>query len=187
MQNSIVATRDMAEALSYWATTGGIIVAVVAGAAAYWKYRRDRAAHDWDRAYESYKQFIDLAIAHPEFHPGFWTAVAATDKIACNKYRWFMARFLWACEEVLLCTADSREWRESLTTTLLEHVDYLASPEGSEDLRGYYEPVQRLVAEALEQASRASAGDRIVDGLASAERATGPDIVCQTAKREPRG
>jgi hypothetical protein len=39
---------------------------------------------------------MDVAIANPEFRPGYWTDVAQNDSVAKNKYLWFMARFLAA-------------------------------------------------------------------------------------------
>lgn len=60
MVEAIIQSKDLAEALSYWATTGGIMIAVVAGLAAYWKYHRDQAQHEWDQARQSTKASSSL-------------------------------------------------------------------------------------------------------------------------------
>lgn len=146
----IVAHKDFAEALSYWATTAGIGVAVIAGLGAYWRYRRDVQLHEWDRAREAYASFLELAISNPEFYPGCYSKIAARDPVARNKYVWFMARFLWACEEVLMsCPKDPEVWHAAFAVVILEHKDYFLAPEGQEEIGCYYPPLTALIRSTL--------------------------------------
>lgn len=145
----ILLDKNLAETLSYWATTAGIIIALLAGAAAYWKYRQDHKLHEWDRARVSYERFMEIAIQHPQFYPGSWTSTVVKDPVVMNEYRWFMARFLWACEEIIMCSPDDLNWQESLTTVVGEHFDYFISPEGKLDTACYYEPVQAWLSRAI--------------------------------------
>lgn len=150
MYNTIAQSKDVAEALSYWATAGGILVTIVAGSAAYWKYRRDQRAHRWDQAVESMGRFMDLGIEHPEFYPGCWSTGVQSDPVRKNKYTYFMARFLWAAEDILMnMPPDDHMWHQALKKTMYEHADYFRSPEAAEELAGYCQPLQQLVAEAL--------------------------------------
>lgn len=148
----IAQSKDVAEALSYWATAGGIVVTIVAGSAAYWKYRRDQRAHRWDQAVDSMGRFMDLGIEHPEFYPGCWSAGVQSDPVQKNKYTYFMARFLWAAEDILMnVPPDDHMWDKALKKTMYEHADYFRSSEAAEELVGYCEPLRRLVAEALRE------------------------------------
>jgi hypothetical protein len=149
----IVQNKDFAEALSFWATTAGIGVAFLAGIAAYWRYRKDVQLHEWDRAREAYARFLEIAISNPEFFPGYYTKVAIADPTARNKYVWFIARFLWACEEVLKSCPDSPGvWHSAFKVVIKEHKDYFEAPEGQEEIACYYPPVSALIHEALREA-----------------------------------
>jgi len=152
MVGAIIQSKDLSEALSYWATTGGILIAVVAGLAAYWKYHRDQAQHEWDQARQSYQSFIELAMNYPQFAPGYWTREGTKDAIGSNQYRWFIARFLWACEEILTNRSNDPVWRGSLRITMVEHADYFASPTGRNDNQWYYQSVRDLIEEAILEA-----------------------------------
>lgn len=152
MYNSIAQSKDVAEALSYWATAGGIVVTIIAATAAYWKYRRDQRTHRWDQAVESMGHFMDLGIEHPEFYPGCWSAGVQSDPVRKNKYTYFMARFLWAAEDILMnVPPDDHMWDQALKKTIYEHADYFGSPEAAEELVGYCEPLRQLVAAALRE------------------------------------
>jgi hypothetical protein len=145
----VLLDKDLAETLSYWATTAGIIIAVLAGAAAYWKFRKDHKLHEWDRARVSYERFMDLAIQHPQFYPGSWSNIADSDHMLMNQYRWFMGRFLWACEEILVCSPDDLNWQDALALVVAEHVDYFTSPEGKLDAACYYDVVQKWLSKSI--------------------------------------
>ncbi|MEA3053022.1 MAG: hypothetical protein QOG72_1925 [Sphingomonadales bacterium] len=93
---------------------------------------------------------MELAISNPEFHPGYYSQVATRDPVARNKFVWFMARFLWACEEVLKsCPDDPEVWHLAFRVVILEHRDYFIAPEGQEEIGCYYPPLTALVQRVL--------------------------------------
>jgi hypothetical protein len=149
----IVAHKDLAEALSYWATSLGIIIALATGIIAFVKYNRDQRQHEWDRARCSYERFIELAIENPQFGPGYWSSPAAQHPSDRNKFRWFMARFLWACEEVLISVPiDPQMWCDAMRIVIMEHIDFFTDPAIEAEVVCYEAPVRALVEEAIRRA-----------------------------------
>ncbi len=81
----ILTNKELAETVSYWSTTAGIVLALAGGGYALWKYRKDRQYQELDRARDAYAGFMKLALDHPEFYPGCWTAIRK-DPILKNKF-----------------------------------------------------------------------------------------------------
>jgi len=159
---SFVYDFALAETLANWATAVGVAAAFVGSLWAYWKYRADRRQHRWDQARMLYGSFIDIAIVNPEFRPRYWTDVALHDEEARNKYRWLMARFLWAAEDIVLYLdpADEEGWRawtEAIKVTVREHSDFFASPEGIIEEKCYYDALRQIISEALIEADSTAA------------------------------
>jgi len=147
---------NLAELLANWVTAVGVLAAAAGGLWAYWRYRADQRQHRWDQARSLYGSFIDIAIANPEFRPNFWSDVAEHDEEARNKYRWLMARFLWAAEDIVLNLdkADDdgrRAWVAAIEVTAREHADFFASPDGQIEKTCYYKPLVRIIDEALDR------------------------------------
>lgn len=156
----LIFDKELAETFSYWATTLGIIVALGGGIGAYWKYRSDQAAREWERARQSYVSFMDLAITHPEFCPSYWSDTAEHDPVAKNKYLWFMARFLWASEEVLLSAPRHIDWESSIRLVVNEHLDFFRSDTGVAELAGYTPTLSAIILKALDDDRTAKALER---------------------------
>jgi hypothetical protein len=175
MTEAIVGTKDLAEALSYWATISGIIIALVAGLSAYWKYRKDRESHDWDRAREAFTRFNALAIDNPQFHPGCWTNLPPDNLELRNKFEWYAGAMLWACEEIYFSTeARDRAWLETVRILIRDHVDYFSSPEFAEDRGGYAEPILDIIDQCCADAALSRASDQ--EGSGQADLGTGTDF-----------
>lgn len=130
----------------FWGTGGiAFIVATISGVAAWPKYWRELKAREWDRAHQAYEKLLDVAIANPEFVPGYWSGRDRTPEER-NKYRWIMARFLWAAEQALLRVPEQRdEWEKVIRVMLREHADFIASPETRDEVGCYYGPLKRLI------------------------------------------
>ena len=146
--------HDFAETMSYWATTFGVVAVIIAGAWAYWRYRADRRVQEWDRARQAYVSFIDIAIANPEFYPGSWSRNVKNNPIAKNKYIWFIARFAWASEEMLLTMPPEERafWHISIQGIVREHLDFFCSPEGQAELACYHPALIEVISPAIEAA-----------------------------------
>lgn len=148
---SLLSNREFAETLSYWATTGGIIIGLGGALIAYWTYRSNLKVQEWERARASYGAFIDTAISNPEFIPGYWTNSAQQDPMKMYKYLWFMAKFLWAAEEILKSMLSEKDaWRSAIGLVIREHADFFTSPVGQFESRHYAEPLTKLLRETLE-------------------------------------
>ncbi len=143
--------------LIFWISgAAAFIVAAVGGAASWLKYWRELEAREWDRAHQAYERFLDVAIAHPEFVSGYWSKASLTAEQR-NKFRWFMARFLWAAEQALLRVPDRREeWASAIGVVLREHADYLSCPSTEAEVRCYYGPIADLIRDSVR-----SAGDEL--------------------------
>jgi len=149
----IVASKDLAQALFWWAGAIAFAVGTVGGIAAWIKYWRELKAREWDRAHQAYERYLDIAIANPEFVPHYWSDPARTPAEK-NKYRWFMARFLWAAEQALLRVPERREeWERVVLVMLREHADFLAAPEAADEVQCYYGPLKGLIGEAVRRAT----------------------------------
>ena len=148
----VAGTVAIAEALSYWATAAGILIAVIAGAAAVVKYLIDRRHDDWRRASELYGDFLDCALAHPQFYPGCWEPVSKDPKLE-NQYSYFVGKFLWTCEAIVLGRDYDSEWKDCLKIIMREHVDYLRSTRFAVERDGYDRRVIALVDEVIHEIS----------------------------------
>lgn len=156
-----VAISALGQTLYWWSGGLAFAVAVIAGLAAFARYGRELKARDWDRAHGAYERFLDVALANPEFRPGYWSDEASSDPLKRNKYRWFMARFLWAAEQVLLAAPKARDqWKRVLKVMLREHADFLADPAATDEVQCYYGPLKDLIDDAIAE-KHAQAGGAI--------------------------
>lgn len=143
--------KDLAQLL-FWSTGAlAFLVATIGGIASWPKYWRELKAREWDRAHGAYEKFLDVAIENPQFVPGYWSA-PSRDAEELNKYRWFMARFLWSAEQALLRVPEKREeWEKVVRLMLREHADFIASPEARDEVDCYYGPLKRLIDEVVKE------------------------------------
>lgn len=144
---------NVANTLFWLSGAFAFLVAAVTGLFAGPKYWRELQAREWDRAHQAYEKFLDVAIEHPEFIPGYWSRPDLTVKNR-NEYRWFMARFLWAAEQALLRVSWRRrkEWKQAIRVMLREHADFIAAPEARDEVDCYYGPLRKLILEVVNDA-----------------------------------
>lgn len=145
----ILSDRALAETVANWSTTIGIILALAGGAYTLWKYRKDRQFKELDRARDAYAGFMKLALDYPEFYPGCWIAISQ-DPVLKNKFEWYMAHFLWSCEDILLSSNTDLGFVEGMRDTISEHRDYFISSDFlSKELNGYCDTLQTLISETV--------------------------------------
>ena len=138
---------DFAQIAFWSAGAFAFVVAGVGGIAGWRKYWRELKGREWDRAHSAYERFLDVAIENPEFVPGYWSQRERTPEER-NKYRWFMAHFLWAAEQALLRVPERREeWEQAIRVMLREHADFLTSPETADEVLCYYGRLRTLIDE----------------------------------------
>jgi hypothetical protein len=150
----IAASLPVAEALSHWATAAGIVVALVAGIAALTKYYVDRRRDHWKYASDLYGNFMDTALAHPQFYPGCWPRICK-DPMLENQYSYFVGKFLWTCEAIILGRGYDSEWRDCLKVIMREHVDYLVSERFGMERGAYDRRIIAMIDEVVSESSRA--------------------------------
>ena len=143
LSQRIVDNKDLAEALSYWATALGIVIAIIAGilatARAYFEHRQGR----WSHARDLYNDHMRLSIDHPEFYCDFWNKEGVSG-IQRASYINYVSFLLTAIEDIV--TIDGRpEWRNSLLSDLRPHKTYLASPAFEVERMCYFEEVRALI------------------------------------------
>lgn len=151
MVRALIDSKDLAEALSFWATTLGIFVAVTAGVGAYWMHIRQRNDAEWDRAREVYAKFLELATNNPEFLPHFWSQRDPSNPVLINRFYWYMGQQLWACEDILTIHPEDDAWRECLRINLNLQADYLSSEEFAGEIGGYYPIMQKLIYDVINE------------------------------------
>jgi hypothetical protein len=149
LSQRIVDSKDLAEALSYWATAFGIVIAVVAGllaiARTFFEHRQER----WARARDLYDNYMLLSIEYPQFYCDFWSNKKATRQDR-ESYISYVSYLLTAIEDIV--TIDGRpEWRKSLISDLRPHSNYLASPEFLNERECYFGEVRELIEEVLRE------------------------------------
>ncbi len=49
------------------------------------------------------------------------------DPAVRNQYGYFVGKFLWTCEQIIIGEGYDEEWRDCLKIIMSEHVDYLRS------------------------------------------------------------
>ena len=143
--NWLATNHDALEGLASLATFLTLIAFTVGGWFALFRYRSDKREAEWNRAHALYGNFLDAALQNPEMHPRFWSTAKAKDIIQQNRYVYFVAKFLWACEEILTSPHADETWPLAVQVIMREHADYLASDHFALDKEFYYEPVKLLI------------------------------------------
>ncbi len=145
MGDWLVQNKDLAEALSYWATFLGIVVAVLAGLLALTKHYLDLREARWNQATTLYFDFINCAFENPDLNNNFWRNRDESDLTAKVRYDYFIAKFLWASDDILSNQTCDDDWRNSIKIVVGEHVSYFSSPEFQKESHVYCAPLLRIV------------------------------------------
>jgi hypothetical protein len=94
----------------------------------------------------TYREFLKLAVEHPDLAEGDYQAIKQKGLQA--KYDWFVAYFLWAAEEIL--NYDPKEWQKNLEAVAIKHCEYFRTSEfQNEELPLYTDTARALVGSAL--------------------------------------
>lgn len=83
----------------------------------------------------SWRGYLELCVTEPFLSSGR-ARKKGEDDLEFQKYEWFVAVMLDACEAMRLHARDREEWEETIVQMLAEHGDYLCSP----DFRGPQPP-----------------------------------------------
>jgi hypothetical protein len=106
-----------------------LFIALLASFALIFTYLQIAAARRGQHeatAKEIYRGYLELAFEHPGL------AIPKSNDHASERYRWFVAILLNACDEILFGTTDP-VWRTVVKTELKYHATYLHSDEFKRD------------------------------------------------------
>lgn len=151
MANWIVENKDLAEALSCWATALGIIIAIIAGVWVFWKYIQDRRVQRWHDARSLYAEVINSSIQYPEMNGRFWSTVSPEDYTSIYRYEFYIAKMLTAFEEIIYTKQFDKYWREAIKIYIEDHIDYFCSKQFDREIMAYYEPLRQIISEVIAQ------------------------------------
>ena len=147
LSQHIIESKDLAEALSYWASALGIVAAIFAGLWVIWKHSADKKQDLIFRARELYDNYIRLSIDYPEFFIEYWKRADISD-IDRERYIGFVSYMLNGIEDIILVDKNP-EWRESIKADLRFHQDFFRSPYFTMLKECYFEDTQRLIDEVI--------------------------------------
>lgn len=103
-----------------------------------------------------WRDYLKLAVEYPEFTTGGYKKLKGEER---ERYKWFVAHFLWGVEELLNYVGGDSIWRHNLLIQARHHRDYLMDPTfRREDLNGYSPALRDFVDEACLTTSSARAG-----------------------------
>lgn len=93
-----------------------------------------------------FREYLKLALDHPDFATPNYQKLAQTPE-QLEKYAWFVAYLLWACEEMLQFAGKDQIWQNNLQLNLNYHREYFLHDQEfrTKDLPVYDPTVQKLV------------------------------------------
>jgi len=96
-----------------------------------------------------WRDYIKLTVEYPQFTQGGFHNLEGKER---ERYRWFVANFLWGAEELLSFVGEDNVWRHNLIVQARYHRDYFMDPTfRTEDMYGYSPQLRDFVNEAVGQ------------------------------------
>ena len=125
-----------APALKDIAILVGLVFTSIGLCATALQMHRSREYQRENTAKGVYRDYLKMATDNPALANGD-RAVIAELKLD-EKYKWFVAYFLWACEEVIDFAPDDPAWKKDIESQLKYHKAYLTGSEFKEDELPFY-------------------------------------------------
>lgn len=93
-----------------------------------------------------FREYLKLAFDHPDFATPDYRKLAKSPE-QLEKYAWFVAYLLWACEEMLQFARRDEIWQNNLQLNVNYHREYFINDKefNAKDLQVYDPEVQTLV------------------------------------------
>lgn len=120
-----------------------VIVAIIAMVALAVAAKQLKAQRE-NTALETYRQYVRLALEHPEFSGPALQLADFNDKKTKERYEWFVSYLLMAAEQILDLDPNNPEWLATITTQLGYHKEYLNSS-GKQYLNHYSMRLRELI------------------------------------------
>lgn len=126
-----------------------VIAAAVAAGIALQQLRLNRENQRETTAKNVLREYLKLTIDYPMFAAGKFDKASEEER---EKYKWFVANFLWAAEEILSFAKDDAVWRDNLQLHANPHREFFVDPTFmKEDFVVYSRDVQLLIQNAINQ------------------------------------
>jgi|SRR5450631_3202057 hypothetical protein len=99
------------------------IVALIAVLLAWRQLALNRANQRETTAKTTFRDFLKLAVEHPELSAGNYETIAKSERLL-EQYEWFVGYFLWAAEELFEFTPREDVWSRNLQLLANYHSAY---------------------------------------------------------------
>ncbi|WP_187672869.1 hypothetical protein [Zestomonas carbonaria] len=123
-----------ADVISALANSVMALMAVLAGAYAWWQVKANREAQQEATAKGIYSNYLHLAFKYPEFSNGIDLRMLSDEdnnqKDLIKKYKWFVSIMLTSCEEIWMLVLNDDLWKASLKTQIGYHANFLKKMNG---------------------------------------------------------
>jgi len=118
---------------------------------AWMQLRLNRANQRETTAKATFREFLKLAVEHPELAEGNYESLISDDERQ-KKYEWFVGYLLWAAEEILEYAENDSTWQFNLKLVAGKHRAYFRTPEFQSELPAYSSKVRSLVDNIIQSA-----------------------------------
>lgn len=99
-----------------------------------------------------WRDYLKLTIEYPQFTRGGFNNLTGRER---ERYKWFVANFLWGVEEILSFVNEDSVWRHNLLIQARNHRGYLMDATfRREDIHGYSPALRDFVEEATGRRAR---------------------------------
>src|SRR5579863_5176231 len=115
--------RDILDELAKVAPILTALVATFGFGVALTQLARNQRNQRETTAKNIFREYLKLAFDHPDFATPNYQKLAQTPE-QLEKYAWFVAYLLWACEEMLQFASKDQIWQNNLQLNLAYHREY---------------------------------------------------------------
>jgi hypothetical protein len=149
--------KDWTEVAPSIAPCVTLLAAIAAALFAWWQLRVNRYNQRETTAKNIFREYLKLTIEYPHFALGNYRKHKGIER---ERYKWFVANFLWGAEEIMSFAGDDNIWKHNLQIHADPHRDYFVGDSNfmAVDYFGYSRDVQTLVDDAINQEPRKPRG-----------------------------
>ena len=94
----------------------------------------------------AWEAYLEMAFENPDLARA---AIKKSEADKFEKYEWFVSRMLYAAEEVLILSAQSKPWTAAIQSQMRFHADYLKD-QGSKYMDHYSKELQEIYRDLFE-------------------------------------
>jgi hypothetical protein len=139
--------KDWAEIAPGLTPCVALLATIAAALFAWWQLKLGRTNQRETTAKTIFREYLKLTLEYPQFAVGGYHEHEGIER---ERYKWFVANFLWGAEEILSFAGDDNVWKQNLQIHADPHRDYFVDDPTfmKIDYHGYSGDVQALVQDA---------------------------------------